>query len=91
MRDELGHAQSRIHDMEHELRKAERNLDVSRVDQAEMTKSIAFHVGKIDCLVGVTRAMRGKRACMLADLNGTRRRYYNRAEVRLVVCLLPFL
>jgi hypothetical protein len=56
-----------------------------------MNKSIAFHVGKIDCLVGVTRDMRGKRASMLADLAGTRRRYDNRAKVRLVVCLLPFL
>ena len=35
-----------------------------------MNKSIAFHVGKIDCLVGVTRDMRGKRASMLADLAG---------------------
>jgi hypothetical protein len=91
MRDELGHAKSRIHEMEHELRKAERHLDVSRVDQAEMNKSIAFHVCKIDCLVGVTRDMRGRRASQLADIAGTRRRYENRVKVGLVVCLLPFI
>ncbi len=55
MRDELEHAQARIQEMEHAVRKAERNLDVSRVEQAEMNKSIAFHVGKIDSLVEVTR------------------------------------
>ena len=91
MRDELEHAQARIQEMEHAVRKAERNLDVSRVEQAEMNKSIAFHVGKIDSLVGVTRDMRGKRASMLAELAGTRRRYEYRAEVRLVVCLFLFL
>ncbi len=91
MRDELEHAQARIQEMEHAVRKAERNLDVSRVEQAEMNKSIAFHVGKIDSLVGVTRDMREKRASMLAELAGTRRRYEYRAEVRLFVCLFPFI
>ena len=91
MRDELEHAQARIQEMQHAVRKAERNLDVSRVDHAEMNNSIAFHVGKIDSLVGVTRDMRGKRASMLAELAGTRRRYEYRAEVRLVVCLFLFL
>jgi hypothetical protein len=91
MREELGQAKARIHEMEHAVRTAERNLDVSRFAQAEMEKRLAFHVGKIDCLVGVTRDMREKRACMQADVAGTRRRYEHRAKVRLVVWLLPFL
>ncbi len=91
MRDELEHAQARIHEMEHAVRKAERNLDVSRVEQAEMNKSIAFHVGKIDSLVGVTRDMRGKRASMLVDLAGTRRKNEYREGVCLSVCLFPFI
>ncbi len=91
MRDDLGQAKARIHEMEHAVRTAERNLDVSRGDQSAMEKSVAFHVGKIDCLVGVTRDMREKRATMLADNAGTRRRYEHRAKVRLVVCLLVFI
>ena len=76
--------------MEQVVRKAERSVDVCRIDKAEMNKSLAFHVGKIDSLVGCARKLRQKRAELQADHNGTLRRFKHRAEVILAVWLFPF-
>jgi hypothetical protein len=82
MRAELRQAQEKVRDMQHGLRTAERNLDVSRVDRQEMNKSLASHVNKIDSLLGLTRHIRQTRADMQVDMNGTRRRFEYRTEVR---------
>ena len=85
MRDELEAAKAKVDNMEYVVRKAERNLDVSRLDQLQMDKSLAHHVEKIDSLIVTARDMRHKRADLLVDINGTRRRFMHRAKVRLTV------
>jgi hypothetical protein len=85
MRDELEAAKAKVNNMEYVVRKAERNLDVSRLDQLNMDKSLAHHVEKIDSLIVTARDMRHKRADLLVDIIGTRRRFKHRATVRLTV------
>ncbi len=91
MRGELVQAKSKATEMEYVVRKAERNLDVSRIDQKQMDKSLAHHVGKIDSLLGTARDIRQQRAELQVDLTGTRRRFKQRAKVHLSVRLLGFL
>ncbi len=91
VRVELVQAKAKVNEMECVVRKAERNLDVSRFDQKQMDKSLAQYVGKIDVLLGTARDMRHKRAELQVDLIGTRRRFKHRAKVHLPVrlfCLL---
>jgi chromosome segregation ATPase len=85
MRDELEAAKAKVVNMEYVVRKAERNLDVSRLDHQQMDKSLAHHVAKIDSLIVRARDMRHKRVEMLEDINGTRRRFKHRAKVSLTV------
>ena len=91
MRDELEAAKSKVDNMEYVVRKAERNLDVSRLDHQQMDKSLALHVEKIDSLIVRARDMRHKRVEMLEDINGTRRRFKHRAKVRLTVWHVVYL
>ena len=55
LRGELVQAQEKVGAMVRVVRSAERNLDVSRVDQKEMNRSLALHVGNIDNLLGMTK------------------------------------
>jgi hypothetical protein len=91
MRGELVQAKSKVTEMEYVVRKAERNLDVSRFDQKQMDKSLAHHVRKIDSLLGTVREIWQQRAESQVDLTGTRCRFKQRAKVRLSVWLLGFL
>ncbi len=91
MRVELGQARDKVYVMERAVRTAERNLDVSRVDQQEMNRSLALHVGKIDSLLGVTRKIKQTRADMKEDINCTRRRFEFRSQVYLAFRLDRFL
>jgi hypothetical protein len=50
MRAELGQAQDKVREMQHGLRTTERNLDVSRLDQQEMNKSLSCHICQQDRL-----------------------------------------
>jgi hypothetical protein len=91
VRVELVQAKAKVNEMEYVIRKAERNLDVSLLDQKQMDKSLAQHVGKIDALLATTMDMRHKRAELQVDLTGTRRRFKHREKVRLPVHLFAFL
>jgi hypothetical protein len=62
MRKELGEAKQKVVEMEHVVRIEERNLDVSRVDQIDMSASVAAHVAKLDKLLGHAKSMRQHRA-----------------------------
>jgi hypothetical protein len=81
MRVELVQAQEKDCVMERVVRSAERNLDVSRVDQKEMNRSLALHVGNIDNLLGITRQIKQSRADMKDDINGKRRRFERQSQV----------
>jgi hypothetical protein len=48
MRKELGEAKQKVLQMEHVVRTAERNLDVSRHDQTDLSASVAAYVAKLD-------------------------------------------
>ncbi len=90
MRVELVQAKAQVCEMEQVVRKAERRVDVCRIDKAEMNKSLVIHVGKIDSLVVLARQYRPKRAELQADHNGSLRRFKHRTEVSVAVTLFPF-
>jgi hypothetical protein len=48
MRQELGEANHKLTEMEQVVRKAERSLDVSRLDHSDLSASLAANVGKLD-------------------------------------------
>jgi hypothetical protein len=81
MRKELEEAQTKELEMEHVVRTAERNLDVSRLDQNHLSASLAAHVGKLDKLLGHAKSMRQHRADQKLDINAGRRRHQHRVKV----------
>ena len=91
LRDELVQAKQEVGVMERAVRSAERNLDVSRVDQKEMNRSLALHVGNIDNLLGKTRKIKQARADMIEEIKGKRRRFDKQSQVCLAIWLKLFL
>ncbi len=91
LRGELVQAKQEVGVMERAVRSAERNLDVSRVDQKEMNRSLALHVGNIDNLLGITRTIKQARADMIEEINGKRRRFDKQSQVCLAIWLKLFL
>ncbi len=68
MRKELGEAKQKVLQMEQAVRAAERNLDVSRHDQTDLSTSLAGHVAKLDKLLGQAKSMRQHRADQKLDI-----------------------
>ncbi len=81
MRKELDEAQTKVLEMEHVVRTAERNLDVSRLDQTHLSATLAAHVDKLDKLLGHAKSMRQHRADQKLDTNAGRRRHQHRVKV----------
>jgi hypothetical protein len=81
MRKELVEAQKKVLEMEHVVRTAERNLDVSRLDQSQMSATLAAHVGKLDKLLGHAKSMRQHRAVQKLDIDAGLRRHQHRVKV----------
>ena len=81
MRKELGEAQKKVLEMEYVVRTAERNLDVSRLDQSHLSATLAGHVGKLDKLLGHAKSMRQHRAVQKLDMDAGRRRHQHRVKV----------
>jgi hypothetical protein len=53
---ELDEAKQKVTQMEHVVRTAERNLlDVSRLDQSDLSASLAGNVERLDKLLGLVR------------------------------------
>jgi hypothetical protein len=78
---ELAEAKDKVTQMEHVVRTAERNVDVIRIEQRELSASLAGNVGKINKLLVQAKAMRQHRADMQVDIQGGRRRHKFRLEV----------
>ncbi len=85
MRTELQEAQRKVTDMENAVRKSERSLAVNRLDQIDLSASLAGNVGKLDRLLKQAKSMRQERADQMVDIIAGRRRQ----KARLKVC--PFL
>ena len=81
MREELQEAQRKVTDMENVVRKSERSLAVSRLDQIEMSASLAGNVGKLDRLIKQAKSMRHERADQLVEIIAGRRRQKARLKV----------
>ena len=81
MRKELGEAKQKVLQMEQAVRAAERNLDVSRHDQTDLSTSLAGHVAKLDKLLGQAKSMRQHRADQKLDIDASRRRQIHRVKV----------
>ena len=81
MREELQEAQRKVTDMENVVRKSERSLAVSRLDQIEMSASLAGNVGKLDRLLKQAKSMRQERADQLVEIIAGRRRQKARLKV----------
>jgi hypothetical protein len=81
MGKELEEAQRKVLEMENVVRTAERNLDVSRLDQTHLSATLAAHVGKLDKLLGHAKSMRQHRADQKLDINAGRRRHQHRVKV----------
>jgi hypothetical protein len=91
MRNELEEANQKLTQMEKLVRKAERSLDVSRLDQSDLSASLAANVGKLDKLLLQTKSLRQQRADQLVDINAGRRRQKFRLQVwSLHGALLPY-
>jgi hypothetical protein len=78
---ELAEAKLKVTQMEHMVRTAERNLDVSRLDQRELSASLAGNVGRLDKLIGQAKNMRQQRADLQVDIIAGRRRQQSRLQV----------
>ncbi len=78
---ELAEAKDKVTQMEHVVRTAERNVDVIRIEQRELSASLAGNVGKINKLLVQAKAMRQHRVDMQVDIAGGRRRHKFRLEV----------
>jgi hypothetical protein len=81
MRKELTATQDKVKAMAHEVRKAERNVDVMEQAKKEMSCSLAGNVGKLEKLLQQARVMRQDRAQMRVEINAGRRRVKYRLEV----------
>ena len=68
MRNELEEANQKLTQMEQLVRKAERSLDVSRLDQSDLSASLAANVGKLDKLLLETKSLRQQRADQLVNI-----------------------
>ncbi len=85
MREKLEEAQRKVTEMEHVVRKSERSLAVSRLDQSDLSASLAGNVGKLERFLLQAKSMRQEKADQLVDIVAGRRRQ----KFRLKVC--PFL
>jgi hypothetical protein len=65
---ELDEAKQKVTQMEHVVRTAERNLDMSCLDQSELSASLAGNVGRLDKLIGQAKLMRQHRADLQVDI-----------------------
>ncbi len=80
---ELTEAKQKLTQMEHVVRTAERNLDVSRLDQSDLSASLACNVGKLERLLGQAKSMRKNRANVQIEIVACRRRQRSRLKVML--------
>jgi hypothetical protein len=87
MRKELEEAKSKVLQMEHVVRLAERNLEVSRHDQKGLSASVASHVAKLDKLLGLAKSMRQDRAEQKLNITAARHRQQHRVKVS--QCCVP--
>ena len=78
---ELAEAKLKVTQMERMVRTTERNLDVSRLDQRELSASLASNVGRLDKLIGQAKNMRQQRADQQVDIIAGRRRQQYRLKV----------
>ena len=78
---ELAEAKLKVTQMERMVRTTERNLDVSRLDQRELSASLAGNVGRLDKLIGQAKNMRQQRADQQVDIIAGRRRQQYRLKV----------
>jgi hypothetical protein len=94
MRKELTALQDKVEGMAHEVRKAERNVDVMQQAKKEMSFSLAGNVGKFEKLLQHARVMRQDRAQMRVEINAGQRRVKHRLEVDrctvVLSCLILF-
>jgi hypothetical protein len=74
MRKELTAAQDKVKAMEYVVRKAERDVDVMRIDQNELSTSLACNVGKLDKLLQHAKDLRQHRADMRVEMNAGNQR-----------------
>ena len=81
MRRELLEAQRKVTDMENAVRKSERSLAVNRLDQIDLSASLAGNVGKLDRLLKQAKSMRQERADQMVDIIAGRRRQKARLKV----------
>ena len=81
MREELQEAQRKVTDMENVVRKSERSLAVSRLDQIEKSASLAGNVGKLDRLLKQAKSMRQERADQMIEIIAGRQRQKARLKV----------
>ncbi len=81
MRKELLETQRKVTDMENVVRKSERSLAVSRMDQIEISSSLAGNVGKLDRLLKQAKSMRQDRADQMVEIIAGRRRQKARLKV----------
>ena len=81
MRSELLEAQRKVTVMENVVRKSERSLAVSRLNQIEMSASLAGNVGKLDRLLKQAKSMRQDRADQMVEIIAGRRRQKARLKV----------
>jgi hypothetical protein len=94
MRKELTAAQEKVKAMAHEVRMAQRNVDVMQQEKKDMSCSLAGNVGKLEKLLQQARVMRQDRAQMQVEINAGRRRVKHRLEVHpctvVLSCLILF-
>ncbi len=75
---ELAEAKDKVTQMEHVVRTAERNVDVIRIEQRELSASLAGNVGKLNKLLVQAKVVRQH---MQVDIAGGRRRQKFRLKV----------
>jgi hypothetical protein len=81
MRSEPVKAQDTVMALQQSVRKAERDLNVSRMDVQSVNVSLSSSVQKIQNLLDTTWSMRKDRAKMLKGIKATRRRQLFTTEV----------
>ncbi len=92
MRSRLGKAQDTVVSLQQSVRKAERNLNVSRMDVNSVNSTLVSSVEKIQTLLDNTWSMRKNRAEMLEEIKATRKSGTFRTQVYVWTCFVsPFL